>query len=163
MGTLPVALTRTFGFAQRQSPTGSKIGLTFSFTSTISWLLITKCRQKVMDYLASRYTLKIGSIKEPDSAQVSKFYVDGAPDPEKPRWAMSSEAYVKQAVSDVELELSSVDLCFPTRVSTPLSQGYRPESTELRELNSKRGQHYQGLIGALDGQKDPLNHRSILQ
>jgi hypothetical protein len=33
-------------------------------------------------------------MKEPNTslgAQVSKFYIDGAPDPAKPRWAMSSE------------------------------------------------------------------------
>jgi hypothetical protein len=43
-------------------------------------------------------------VKVPDSylgAQVSNFYIDGADDPEKPRWAMSSEKYdVKQAVAD---------------------------------------------------------------
>ena len=108
--------------------------------------------QKVMEYLASRYTLKPGSVKEPDTylgAQVSKFYIDGAPDPEKPRWAMSSEKYVKQAVADVELELSYVDLCLPTRVTTPLSQGYRPELEQSRELDAKRGQYYQSLIGVL--------------
>jgi hypothetical protein len=82
-------------------------------------------------------------------AQVSKFYIDGAPDPEKPRWAMSSEKYVKQAVADVELELSYVDLCLPTRVTTPLSQGYRPELEQSRELDAKRGQYYQSLIGVL--------------
>jgi hypothetical protein len=82
--------------------------------------------QVIMDYLASQYTLKPGSVKEPDTylgSQVSKFYIDGAEDPEKPLWAMSSEAYVKQAVADVEAELLKVDLCFPTLVTTPLSQG----------------------------------------
>jgi hypothetical protein len=47
-----------------------------------------------MDYLASRYTLKPGSVKEPNSylgAQVSKFYIDGADDPPKPRWAVVGE------------------------------------------------------------------------
>ena len=34
---------------------------------------------------------------------------------------MSSEDYVKQAVSDVETELQKVDKCLPTRVGTPLS------------------------------------------
>jgi hypothetical protein len=71
----------------------------------------------VMDYLASCYTLKPGSVKEPDTyylgAQVStgKFYIDGASDPEKPRWAMSSEKYVKQAVADVKKELLEVNQC----------------------------------------------------
>jgi hypothetical protein len=108
--------------------------------------------KSIMDYLASRYKLKPGSVKEPDTylgAQVSKFYIDGAPDPEKPTWAMSSEKYVKQAVSDVEQELSSVDKCLPTRVTTPLSQGYRPELDQSRELDAKRGQYYQSLIGVL--------------
>ena len=106
----------------------------------------------VMDYLASRYTLKPGSVKEPDQylgSQISKAYIDGAEDPEKPRWAMSSEKYVKQAVTDVEQELAEVDQCLPTRVSTPLSQGYRPELDQSRELDSKRGQYYQSLIGVL--------------
>jgi hypothetical protein len=108
--------------------------------------------KSIMDYLATRYTLKPGSVKEPETylgAQVSKFFIDGAPDPEKPRWAMSSEKYVKQAVSDVEKELSDVDQCLPTRVSTPLSQGYRPELDQSQELDAKRGQYYQSLIGVL--------------
>jgi hypothetical protein len=59
----------------------------------------------VMDYLASHYTLKPSSIKEPDTylgAQVTKHYLSGAENPDKPRWAMSLEKYVKQAVADVE-------------------------------------------------------------
>jgi hypothetical protein len=106
----------------------------------------------VMEYLASRDTLKPGSMKEPDTylgAQVSKFYIDDATDPAKPRWAMSSEKYVKQAVTDVEQESANVDQCLPTRVATPLSQGYRPELDQSRELDEKRGQYYQSLIGVL--------------
>jgi hypothetical protein len=106
----------------------------------------------VMDYLASRYTLKPGSVKEPDQylgSQISKFYIDGADNPKKPRWAMSSEKYVKQAVAEVEQELLAVDQCLPTRVSTPLLQGYRPELDQSRELDGKRGQYYQSLIGVL--------------
>ena len=108
--------------------------------------------KSVMEYLASRYTLKPGSVQEPElylGSQVSKFYIEGAEDPEKPRWAMSSEKYVKQAVADVELELSHVDQCLPTRVTTPLSQGYRPELDQSREVDGKRGQYYQSLIGVL--------------
>jgi hypothetical protein len=50
---------------------------------------------------------------------------------------MLSETYVKQAVADVETELEKVDQCLPTRVTTPVSQGYRPELDQLRELDSK--------------------------
>jgi hypothetical protein len=108
--------------------------------------------QVVMDFMASRYTLKPGSVKEPDSylgTQVSKFRLDGADDPDKTRWAMSSEVYVKQAVADVETELEKVDQRLPTRVTTPVSQGYRPECDQSRELDPKRGQYYQSLIGVL--------------
>jgi hypothetical protein len=56
---------------------------------------------------------------------------------------------VKQAVADVETELEKVDQCLPTRVTTPLSQGYRPELDQSRELDAKRGQYYQSLIGVL--------------
>jgi hypothetical protein len=115
-------------------------------------LVVDHDPKAVVDYLASRYTLKPGNVKEPDTylgAQGSKFYIDGARDPERPRWAMLSEKYVKQAVSDVEQELSHVDKCLPTRVMKPLSQGYRPEHDQSRELDAKRGQYYQSLIGVL--------------
>ena len=62
---------------------------------------------------------------------------------------MASEKYVKQAVADVETELEKVDLCLLTRVTTPLAQGYRPELDQSRELDSKRGQYSQSLIGVL--------------
>jgi hypothetical protein len=68
-----------------------------------------------MDYMVSRYSLtKPSSVrKEPDlyllGAQVSKFYIDGADDPAKPRWAMSLEKYIKQAMADVETELEKID------------------------------------------------------
>jgi hypothetical protein len=61
--------------------------------------------------------LKPGSVNEPDTylvAQVSKHYISGADNPDKPRWAMSSEKYVKQVVADVETELEKVDQCLLT-------------------------------------------------
>ena len=116
-------------------------------------ILIIDHEPKVaMDYIASRYTLKPGSIKEPDSylgSQVSKFYIDSADEPEKPRWAMSSEKYVKQAVADVETELAEINQCLPTKVTTPLLQGYRPELDSSKELDPRRAQYYQSLIGVL--------------
>jgi hypothetical protein len=76
---------------------------------TDNLLVINHEPQIMMDFMASCYTLKPGSVKEPDSylgTQVSKFRLDGAEDPDKPpHWAMSSETYVKQAVADVETEL----------------------------------------------------------
>jgi hypothetical protein len=124
----------------------------YMFVYTDDILVVDHEPQKVMDYMASRYTLKPGSVAEPTiylGAQISKFYIDGADNPDKPRWAMLSEKYVKQAVEDVETELGKVDQCLPTRVTAPVSQGYRPELDQSRELDAKRGQYYQSLIGVL--------------
>jgi cell division protein ZapA (FtsZ GTPase activity inhibitor) len=41
-------------------------------------------------------------------------YISGNDDPEKVRWEMSSEDYVKQAVSDVDTELHKVHKCLPS-------------------------------------------------
>jgi hypothetical protein len=64
---------------------------------------------------------------------------------------MSSEKYVKQAVADVETEREKVHQYLPTRVTTPVSHGYRPVLSQSRELDAKRGgyQYYQRLIGVL--------------
>jgi hypothetical protein len=62
---------------------------------------------------------------------------------------LSSEKYVKIAVADVETELEKIDHILSTCVTTPVSEGYRPELDQPRELDAKRGQYYQSLIGVL--------------
>jgi hypothetical protein len=63
---------------------------------------------------------------------------------------MSPEKYVQQTVADVETELEKIDqILLSTRVTTPVSQGYRPELDQSRELDAKRGQYYQSLIVVL--------------
>jgi hypothetical protein len=49
----------------------------------------------------------------------------------------------------LETELEKVDQCLLTRVTTSVSRSYRHESDQLRELDAKRGQYYQSLIGVL--------------
>jgi hypothetical protein len=89
--------------------------------------------QSIMDYMALRYTLKPGSAMEPESylgAQVSKFYIDGSTDPEKPRWATSSEKYVKQAVASVETEMEKL-----INVFQPMWQLPCPRVTDWNWIN----------------------------
>jgi hypothetical protein len=62
---------------------------------------------------------------------------------------MSLETYVQKALANVEMELKKVDQCLLTHVMMPVSQGYHPECDQSRELDSKRGQYYQSLIGVL--------------
>ena len=105
-----------------------------------------------MDALGERLVLKEGSVKEPDmylGADVKKYYIEGSDDPAKPRWAMSSESYVKRAIADVETELKKIEKRLPTKISTPLTSNYRPELDLTAELNAERLNYYQGLIGVL--------------
>ena len=62
---------------------------------------------------------------------------------------MSSNLYVKHAVTEVERELEQIECCLSTRFTTPLSQGYRPELDVSAELDVKRANYYQGIIGIL--------------
>jgi hypothetical protein len=105
-----------------------------------------------MEFLSSRYTLKEGSVGEPTAylgAEVKKWTIDGAPDPEKQRWALSPDLYVKRAIDNVEKDLEEVGERLSTRVTTPISQGYRPELDTSLELDDLRTNYYQGLIGVL--------------
>lgn len=60
-------------------------------------LCISHEPQVVMVYLASKYTLKKGSVKETDAylgAEVKMWTIDGAENPNKRTCAMSSDFYV---------------------------------------------------------------------
>ena len=105
-----------------------------------------------MDELGRRFTLKDGSVKDPDmylGADVKKRYIAGSDEPGKVRWAMSSTKYTKQAIADIEVELDAIGKQLPTKVTTPLASGYRPELDQSCELNSERLNYFQGLIGVL--------------
>lgn len=64
-------------------------------------------------------------------------------------FTFSSSKYVKGAVSNVEAYLQEKGLKFPSRVSTPLSIGYRPEVDTSDELDDEDAAYYQSLIGVL--------------
>jgi len=106
-----------------------------------------------MDYLNSKYTIKKDSIKEPDQylgAKIFKWRIDGVEDPDKTRWAMSAEKYVKLALSDVEKTLEAVEKKLPAKASSPFSSNdYRPELDATPELDDAKTNYFQGLIGVL--------------
>ena len=104
--------------------------------------------QKIMDYLSEQYTLKNGSVKEPDvylGADVKKFTVDT----DKYAWGISPDTYVKSAVTEVERKLSEMGKKLANRVSTPMTSGYRPELDATPELKPEQASYYQSLIGVL--------------
>ena len=64
-------------------------------------------------------------------------------------WAFGSAQYVKAAVSNVKEYLSKQGKSLPTKVKTPLSNGYRPEIDISEELDNEGASYYQSLIGIL--------------
>lgn len=105
-----------------------------------------------MKALGQRFTLKEGSVKEPDQylgANVKKVTIPNSDTPGKTRWAFESSSYTKKAIASVEVELHANGEQLKTKVKTPLSTGYRPEVDASPELNPKQQNYYQGLIGIL--------------
>jgi hypothetical protein len=72
---------------------------------------------------------------------------EGADNPTKVCWAMSSDLYVKRAVTEVERELEEIGERLSAKVSTPMSQATALRSTP--ELDTKRANNFHGLIGVL--------------
>ena len=111
-------------------------------------LVISHKPKVIMDYLASCYTMKKGSVKEPDEylgTQIKRYNLNG----DQQTWAMSSDLYVKRAIADVETELEKVGQTLRGKVSTPMTTDYRPELDQSPELDARRANYYQGLIGVL--------------
>jgi hypothetical protein len=104
-----------------------------------------------MDYLASVYTLKQGSVKEPDvylGADIKKFTIGVG----KYAWGISPDSYIRSAVREVERKLGEVGekgQKLRAKVSTPMSSGYRAELDATPELKPELANYYQSLIGTL--------------
>ncbi|GAX20073.1 hypothetical protein FisN_1Lu447, partial [Fistulifera solaris] len=107
---------------------------------------------KMFGEIAQIFQFKDGKAEEPElylGADVKKWHIDDAEDPTKDRWALSSEKYTKKAISEVETELNKVHLDLPKKAATPFSAGYRPELDVSPELDDRRQNYFQGLIGVL--------------
>lgn len=96
-------------------------------------VLRISCKPKeLFNGIAENFTLKAGSVKEPDlylGAGISKYFIEESGKPDKVRWAMSSDSYVKNAVETVKNSLKEVNLEFllKKKIETPIGTGYKPE------------------------------------
>ena len=89
-------------------------------------LVISHAPQKFMDGLSKHYTLKAGSVQEPElylGARISKHMIPRSDDPTKTRWAMCSDYYVKSAINNLEKDLDKINSRMPKKVETPLFSG----------------------------------------
>ena len=86
-------------------------------------LCISHEPKKLLDGIAENFTLKAGSVKEPDlylGAEISKYFIEESNEPTKVRWAMSTDSYVKNAVETMEGSLKEVRLEFLECIISPL-------------------------------------------
>jgi hypothetical protein len=101
-----------------------------------------------MDYLRTAYTLKDGSVQQPETYLGADVKIHQLADG-KTAWAISSDTYVKRAVTEVERELSYVGKQLKKKVVSPLASGYRPELDSTPELDERRASYYASLMGVL--------------
>jgi hypothetical protein len=94
--------------------------------------------------------LKPGSIGKPTTylgAEVGSYIL---PDqPEKPRWFVSSDKYVKEAVCNVRDWLTKRGRALKSKAPTVFPSGYRPELDTTEYSKSDEGNYYQQQIGVL--------------
>ena len=64
-------------------------------------------------------------------------------------WSMSSEAYCKAAVKNVEQKLSNDGKRLPSKCNTAMKLAYQPELDNTAELKAEGVQYNQELVGVL--------------
>ncbi len=91
-------------------------------------LAVSQNPKLTMNAIAELYHLKDNSVAKPTrylGANVIEYTLPN--DQSKPRWGLSSQQYVTEAIRNVEFKLSKIGKCLPNAVVTPISSGYRPE------------------------------------
>jgi hypothetical protein len=111
--------------------------------------------QAIMNELSHNYTLKEGSVWPPSEylgSDIALFDVPPSADGTMQVtrcWSMSAATYIIRAVTDVQRTLNDVGQQLKTKVKTPMSDGYCSELDASPELDDRRANYFQGLIGIL--------------
>jgi hypothetical protein len=106
--------------------------------------------QELMDMLSRTYKVKAGSVGKPtDYLGATKQPGSGNDTLPTDCWSLSPNVYVKRAVADVERTLDEIGQKLKTKVTSPLSAGYRPELHATPKLVDRKTNYFQGLIGVL--------------
>jgi hypothetical protein len=110
-------------------------------------LSISHDPEATMKGIQGTFKLKDDKIEKPTmylGAQISQKVIGGVK-----CWTMSSEKYIKAAIANVKAKLDKSGQRLPTRCTTPLQSGYRPEVDATAELKIDGIRYYQELIGIL--------------
>jgi len=111
-------------------------------------LVISAAPSPVMKTIQKAYRLK----EEPSTpktylgATIKSWTIPGDV---KPIWSMNCVQYLKEAIRNVEQELSKSGLCLRGKPNTPMRTNYRPELDISPTLGPEQANYYQSLIGIL--------------
>ena len=111
-------------------------------------LVISSQPMRSMDGIREVFKLKGDKAEKPDmylGAQITEVHTDNG----TKCWSLSSEKYVKAAVSNVDATLRKNDSKLPSNCPTPCTSGYHPAEDVSNELNARGVQQFQELIGVL--------------
>ncbi len=130
-------------------------------------LVISHNPEDTMKILTKTFRLKDGYAPPTRylGATIKKWRLPG--DETATHWGHSAEEYIKQAITNVEMELQKEGKGLQGRFSTPLSPGYRPELDYSPFLGDDAAVYYMELIGILRwavelGRIDIMVHVSML-
>ena len=129
-------------------PNGDKY-YEYIFVYTDDIMVISHKPKPILDKLNLSFLLKPESIGKPNiylGATILQFEVPGD---SRPKWAISSEQYVKEAVRLVKAWLEKRGLWLKSKAPGVLPSGYQPELDGSPELDDERATYYQSLIGIL--------------
>jgi hypothetical protein len=104
-----------------------------------------------MDKLSEHYTLKAGSVcalKQYLGSDIQKLNVqcsNSTGPAVGSYWSMSSQTYIKRAVTEVKRTLVEVNKQLKTKVTTPIADKYHAELDATPELDSEHTTYFQGL------------------
>jgi hypothetical protein len=112
-------------------------------------LVIAHKPEDVMRILAKTFRLKDGYASPTRylGATIKRWWLPG--DEEATHWGHSAVKYIKQAIINVEMELTREGKSLQGRFSTPMSPGYHPELDYTPFLNDAAATYYMELIGIL--------------
>jgi len=121
----------------------------YVFIYTDDVIAMSEDPRKILSDMNRHFLLKEDSIGPPTrylGANISKYHIPGD---DKPKWAIGSQEYVKEAVRIVKSWLDQKGMFLKTKVSGVLPSGYRPELESTNLLGPDDAHFYMQAIGIL--------------
>ena len=111
-------------------------------------LIIAMNPMEIAAHIDQHCKLKTDSVKRPDQYLGANIGVLGLANG-RDSWYMSSEAYCKAAIQNVEAWLQKRKERLPTRTACVFPSGWKPETDVTPELNDTDTSYYQQQVGVL--------------